>query len=357
MSLNIRLTKALPGRLSRWLNRIYARATQLNWDIILALGALHLSLSYLLLYLADESALMPVNTFWYFYMTTATTVGYGDLSPQTIAGRYVVTLFVMPGGITLFTTIIAKLVQNFADMWRMRMKGLKDYAHLEGHIVVIGWREQRTERMIELIRGDESEQRDILLISTLAENPLPSLIRFVHGVNLSSPDSIRRAGADKASLIIVLAHDDNETLTAALAAGAVNDNHLVAYFEQPSYAELLHQHCPNAECVVSLSIENTVRAAQDPGSSRLVGQLLSNLEGQTQYRMRVPQSLQDMSYGDLFMLFKEHHDATLLGMSNGDDQIHLNPTTDTRIGAGMSLYFMAARRLHSEEIHWPQEQG
>lgn len=354
------LRNILPTQLHRWLKRAYAQATRLRWDIILVISVVHFILSYLLLYWAEETALLQFNTFWYFYITTATTVGYGDLSPELVAGRYIVTLFVMPGGITLFTTIIAKLVQDATNTWRKRMKGLKNYQHLQDHIVVIGWREQRTLRMLELIRGDASEEREILLVADLAENPSPDNdVQFVKAHNLSSPEALQRAATPKASLVVVLGHDDNETFTAALAAGAIYQGHMVAYFEHANYADLLEQHCPNAEPVVSLSIESTVRTAQDPGSSQLISQLLSNLEGQTQYRLTIPEQQSIMSYGELFSQFKNVHDATLLGIGGNTAhcKIQLNPPSTIPVKPGTSLYYMAAKRLKPTEIHWQSAQN
>ena len=349
----VKLNRFLPSGFNRWLSRAYARASQLRWSFVLGIGAGHLVLSYILLWWAAEATLLPPDVFWYFYVTTATTVGYGDLSPSSAVGRFVVTLFVMPGGIILFTTVLAKLIQDITEAWRRRMKGLKDYAGMTGHIVLVGWRGSRTARMVELIRGDASEQRDILLLANVPENPLPDQVLFVQATNLSAPAAMRQAGVPQADLVIVLGQDDNESLTAALAVGAVYQRHLVVYFEQASFAALLRQHCPNAEAVVSLSVEYTVRTAQDPGSSQVVSQLLSNLEGQTQYRLQVPEEQATVAYGVLFRLFKDQHDATLLGLEDVDGKVILNPASTMSISGGTSLFFMAAMRLRSEQIVWP----
>jgi voltage-gated potassium channel len=209
--------------------------------------------------------------------------------------------------------------------------------------------------MVELIRGDVSEQRDILLLANVPENPLPEQALFVQAANLSAPEAIRHAGVPQADLVIVLGQDDNESLTAALAVGAVYSRHLVVYFEQASFAVLLRQHCPNAEAVISLSVENTVRTAQDPGSSQVVSQLLSNLDGQTQYRLQVPKDQATVAYGVLFQLFKDQHDATLLGLEDATGKVILNPTSATPVPGGTSLFFMAAMRLCSEQIIWPSQ--
>ena len=98
-----------------------------------------------------------------------------------------------------------------------------------------------------------------------------------------------------------------------------------------------------------------VRSAQDPGSSRVQRQLLSTLEGPTQFSLKVPSETGAVSYGALFATLKETHDATLIGVAEsalGDDLI-LNAPSDHRVDAGTIIYFLAARRIDPGEIDWP----
>ena len=342
------------SRLGQWWRRLYAALTGLSWRIVLPLGALHVVLSWWGLYWAGEADLLPLNTFWYFYATTATTVGYGDLSPSTPYGRYVVTLFVMPGGITLFTSVLAKTAQNLSDLWRRAMTGLKSYEHIDGHIVLLGWEGAKSSHMIDLIRADSSEQRELILMATLEENPAADRAQYVRGSSLTDEEALHRAGVANANLIIAFGTDDNHTLTAALAAGALNPNsHLVAYFAEQGFAQLLERHCPNAESVVSVSMENTVRAAQDPGSSRVLKKLLSSMDGQTQYLMRIPDGSPEKDFASYFQWFKEHHNATILALRDSTGSLRLNPDNEHRVGDGDAFYYIAERRLDANEISWP----
>ncbi len=348
----------MPIFLSRLAKAIYIKVSGLDWSVVIAVVLLHFVVSWAGLAWLDGGETADPGIFWYFYITTATTVGYGDFSPATTAGRLVTTLWIMPGGIALFTTIIAKAIQAFTDGWRKKVRGLGSYEDLEGHIVILGWQGARTRWMVEHIRGDSSGARaDIVLCSAQEiENPIPDEVKFVRDVSLNSPDIMRRAGLAHADKVIALGQDDNETLAAALGAGAANPRvHLVAYFQQKSFAALLKAHCPQAECNVSLTIELMVRSAQDPGSSRVQSQLLSTLEGPTQYSLNVPGSVGELSYGVLFAAFKDRHDATLFGVAGsrlGDDLI-LNAAKDHRVPPGSLLYFMAATRIESSDIDWP----
>ncbi|MCH7633360.1 MAG: NAD-binding protein [Proteobacteria bacterium] len=343
--------------LSRVAKRLYARISGLSWDIVLIMTVSHFMVSWGLIALVGGEKVASGEIFWYFYATTATTVGYGDYSPVTEAGQVVTILWIMPGGIALFTTIIAKVVQQVSDKWRKRLRGSASYENLTDHIVILGWHGSRTQRMVDHIRGGQGEhEREIVLCSAAAiENPMPDQVRFVRGTALNTPDLLHRAAVAKAKYIIALGHDDNETLAAALGAAAVNgDSHIVAYFDQQNFADLLKAHCPHAECNVSLSIEMMVRSAQDPGSSRVQRQLLSTLEGPTQFSLRVPADANPVTYGALFSELKTKHDATLFGVAEsalGDDLI-LNAPSEHRVDPGMILYFMAAQRIEPAQIDW-----
>ena len=343
--------------LSRVAKRLYARISGLSWDVVLFMTVFHVAVSWGLIALIGGEKIAGGEIFWYFYATTATTVGYGDYAPVTALGRAVTILWVMPGGIALFTTIIAKVVQQVSDKWRKRLRGSASYENLTGHIVILGWHGSQTERMVDHIRGGQGEhEREIVLCTAQPiENPMPDQARFVRGAALNAPDLLHRAAVANAEYIIALGHDDNETLAAALGAAAANgDAHIVAYFDQQSFADLLKAHCPHAECNVSLSIEMMVRSAQDPGSSRVQRQLLSTLEGPTQFSLRVPADTKPVTYGALFTEMKTKHDATLFGVAEsalGDDLI-LNAPSGHRVDAGMILYFMAPRRIEPAQIDW-----
>jgi len=342
---------------SRVAKRLYARISSLSWDTVLFLTAFHFAASWCLIAAVGGETLADSEIFWYFYTTTATTVGYGDYAPATAAGRAITIMWVMPGGIALFTTIIAKVVQQFSEKWRKGLRGLGNYENSQDHIVILGWHGLRTQRMVDHIRGGQREhEREIVLCSSQTiENPMPDQVRFIRGAALNTPDLLRRAGVATAKFVIALGHDDNETLAAALGAAAVKgDAHIVAYFDQQSFADLLKAHCPRAECNVSLSIEMMVRSAQDPGSSRVQRQLLSTLVGPTQFSLCVPAGVDSVTYGALFSELKTKHDATLFGVAKstlGDD-LKLNAALEDRVDPGMILYFMADRRIDPVQIDW-----
>ncbi len=344
-------------RFSHFLKTLYSHCTRLAWDVLLILVAIHVLVSYAVMRVFETGEITEGVAFWYYYMTTITTIGYGDIAPKTPGGRLFTTLWIMPGGIMLFTASIAKFIQFIADRWRKRMRGEADYSYLENHILILGWQGLRTRRMVEEIIADVGVmRREIVLCTTKdIENPMPDHVKFIRDKALSDASLHHRAGSAGSNVIMVLGHDDNDTLAAALAAASVNDHaHVVAYFEQQSFANLLTAHCPRAETMVSLSTEMMVRAALDPGSSRVHRDLLSVAGGENNFSLRVPDGAPVLRYGQLLQALKQHHNATLIAVAHDTEGRGLRPNAagDTEVKPGAVLYYIAARRLDPAQVDW-----
>jgi len=343
------------NRLIRQFNHLLL---SMSWIALTVLVGAHFFSSWLLLWIAGESELIAPDVFWYFYMVSATTVGYGDYSPVSGFGRVAVTFWLMTGGITLFAAVIGKVTQSLIALWRKRMRGDGDYSHLSDHVVILGWHEERTGYMVEQIMGDKrrDQQREIVLCSSNEmDNPLPDQAHYVRGKALTSAELLQRAGVAQAGRVIIYGDSDEQTLATGLAVSAAKTKaHIVAHFESDAMADLFRAHCPQAECTSSISLELIVRSAQDPGSSRIQTQLLSTLAGPTQFCVQVPGSFKGCSYGALFYALKEQHRATLFGVAKSQvgDDLELNPDNDSRVTEGQFVYFMAPERIHAHEIEW-----
>ena len=166
------------GRLVRAL-RLQVR--RLSWGVVFAALVLHMAGSLLLLAWAGEDKLLGWGAFPYWYMTTATTIGYGDLSPGTTAGRYVVAFFVMPGAVALFASVLAKTSATLLNFWRRHHVGKMNYDEMRGHTVLVGWCGRESVRLVQLLLGDSNTDDEgiVLVAQGLSENPLPEQIRFI----------------------------------------------------------------------------------------------------------------------------------------------------------------------------------
>lgn len=342
--------------IARLYRRIYRHVAEMRWDALLALGLAHFAISWALAAISESGDVTSRTVFWYYYLVTATTVGYGDFAPQTTWGRVVAVAWIMPGAIALFTTAIAKAAQAMAESWRRNMRGRGDYSKLDNHIVLIGWRGERSERLIEQLADTiDLDAPEIVIVGvSISQNPAPDRAHFIKAESFSDDDALKRAGLEHAMAAIVMAATDADDLAAALAANAVAPNlRLVVYFEDEGMANLLKAHCPTAETATSLSIELLARAARDEGSAELFYMLASSQQGPTEYSVLAPDDLKAAQFGPAMLALKRHHDATLIAVKHeGERLATLNPAWDAPIRGGDRLYYVARERIDANKIDW-----
>ncbi|WP_043242846.1 ion channel [Pseudomonas solani] len=323
-----------------------------GWAGIGSLLAIHYLASYLLLALAGEQHLLQGQDFTYFYFTTATTVGYGDLSPKSAFGKLVTALWIMLGGIALLTAVIGKASASVGELWRKNMKGLGDYSNLKGHTVLIGWEGEASERIVELLYQDEATRDDSLVIcdALIEENPLPGRASFVRGDSLDNPVLLRRAGIENAERILVHTRSDSLTLAIVLTIKAIGTRaHVVAHFNDSERAALARRYAPELECTSNMAIEMLVRASQDPGSSAVVTELLCVGDGATQFRHVLPEGFSG-TCGELYIRLRQDHDATLIGYrASGSTRFEINPANALEIRGG-EIFYIASERLEENAL-------
>lgn len=332
----------------KWLNSHLFNLSNRNLAILVLV---YIGLSWVVLAASGEHSLTSeVSTFVYFLMVTASTVGYGDHSPETALGKWIVILFVIPGGLTLFAALIGRLATGAVEYWRAGILG-KRRVGVEEHILLLGWNGQRTMHLIRMLQHEEEGKRPIVLCSRSdIENPLPGEIGFVKVNSYTDSQEMEKAAIDKASCIVVDNLEDDITLSAALYSANVNPQaHLLAYFKDEALSNLLNQHCPNAECIPAVGAEMLAKAAVDPGSSALHQELLASTRGMTQYSTIYPSTLEQISVEQAFDFMKRHYQATLIALDIGKG-IELNPELERDILPGAKVFYIADERI--DDFDW-----
>ncbi len=339
------------------INKILVRYfSQVRWHTIVLALFFYGFTSWIMLYLAGEKDLLSTADFLYWLVVTGSTVGYGDMSPATIAGKYVVAFYIIPLGLSIFALVIGRIATWVSWQWKKGVKGLKDL-QLDNHIVVIGWNENRTVQLLNLLLKEQAatnEKPEILLcVQADIENPLPEHIEFVKVSSFNRDEEMDRACITDASVIIMDNPADDMTMTTALYCSKRNpDAHLVAYFNDESLVSLLQQHCPNVECTPSVSVEMLVKSAFDPGSSLLHHDLLSIEDGQAQFSVSIPNETTPIPASKLFFGLKDKYDATFIGYVSAIDKndVKLNPDFDVVLNPGDKIFYIAADRIRL--INW-----
>ncbi|TMO67000.1 potassium channel family protein [Pseudoalteromonas aurantia] len=337
-----------------------AHVDRASWRLLCLVTALHMGLVWGLLMLANEQALLPANVFFYYYIITTSTVGYGDFSATTDFGRWVVALVQVPFGLGLFGVLLGKAGQ-MATFWIKRaMTGDKDYFDFRNHIIIFGWHPTRTKKIIDYILADtkRDNRRIVLAVTDAIEHPLMGYpeVNFARLTSFTEDEQLARIAIVDADKVIIDGQDDDQTFTTALKLSPMikADAHISAHFQDESKVSLLRSHCKNVECSSVKSAEILVRAMQDPGSSRVQEELLSSLHGDTQFSLQLPQGVKSYQFGELFPYFKAHHNAILLGVAHDKSaqNLDLNPPLDYKICAGDVLHYIAPSRVLAKEVLW-----
>jgi len=327
---------------------------RISWGVVAAALAAHMSLTWLLLAAAGEAKLLGWDSFVYYYVTTASTIGYGDLSPASAAGRWVAALFVMPGAIALFASILAKTSAGLLNFWKRHQVGKMSYEDLCGHTVLIGWHGRESQRLVQLLLADANTDDEgiVLVAEGLAENPLPDQIRFVAVDSYADCGEYERAALAGAARVIVHAADDDRSLAAVFAVMAQQPSaHIVAHFESAAVAQLVRSHYPHVECTRPLHVDVIARAAQDAGSSLVAGEWLG-AGGPTQFSLQVPAAAAPVRAGKLAAAFRNEA-ALWIGYRDGRTAAPvLNPPDHVEIAPGTLLYYLADARIDGARLPW-----
>jgi len=119
---------------------------EVYYEVLFVFGIFFMLISSILLivYSAEHGGGNPgIKEFFdavYFTIITATTVGYGDVTPVTTVGKvFAMVLGVM--GIFLFSLFSATVSTGFFHYVSMLKSGMLSFREMKNHIVVCGWNE------------------------------------------------------------------------------------------------------------------------------------------------------------------------------------------------------------------------
>ncbi len=328
------------------MRRAARHAAQASWRFTALVTLGHaLSAALGLLLLGEAALVSSVTQFAYFYIVTGSSVGYGDFSPSSEAGKIFTALWVIPGAISIFAFVVGKIIGEASMGMRRIMNGHGDFSEKSGHLVVIGRVEGQTDRLLEETRHLHGA-RAVVIVSTHDLSGTRAEWDWIRATSLANIGDLRRAGVPNADFVVVLAESDDESLTACLALGTMEmAGHCVAFFRDPAPADLVERHCPTIETVTSNTVEQVARSLSDPGASDLLRRLVSTRAGATLHSTRIAAPGR-ITVAAAMAALLDRYGATLIGFrpaDGGEPVLTLQPRTELR--AGQTIYYIAEARL------------
>ena len=339
---------------SKLLEAIYAIVIQFKWSrLITVLGIIFLS-SWGLTYLFEpNNEMVKPTVYWWHYATDIIRSGTSGYAPTTTGGRIVSTISSVGGSMCFFAGLCKVLSYGYEHS-RKKRKGLA-MIDKKDHIVLLGYKKGETDALISQLTSGHAECPDIVLCSRhLPENPHPE-VTFVHG-DTSSEEVMANASVAKARVIVISGHTDERALAVAIVANshAGPNAHIVAYFESLSNARYLHIVNPRIECVSSLRPMLLAQAILNPGSTKVIRNLVSLSEPGNNYRIDIPAGVPMICFHLAMVIFHMEYKTILIGYAEShsfDAKYHLNPDKLTMIGGGMSLFYIADDPI-DDKVDW-----
>jgi voltage-gated potassium channel len=328
-------------RLSR-----FVRVRLRGWRLPLAVAAFVFVTSWPAMALAEPagSTIAAPGTYWWYFVVTAATVGYGDQFPVTTAGR-LVGLYVIVGGIVTLTLLFTQLADILQSVRSRRLRGVVP-VDLSDHVVLLGYWPGRTERIVAELTAEGRTQVALCAWDEVTEHPMPHVdaVHFVRG-DLTRADVMTRACIARARTVVIDARDDNETLAVAVAVDHANPRvHLVAAVRDLGRRDTL-RYVNESVQVVQWHLPSLLsEEATDPGITQVYADLMTTGGQGNTYSLTVPAAFPHPTVGACQTYLGRTHSATLLAVRTAAG-LRVSPPWDTPLPAGTTVYYVASHRI------------
>ena len=247
-----------------------------------------------LLFSIAEGIPLPLALYW--ALVTITTVGYGDIVPQTWAGRIIAMLTIV-AGIAGFTAMVSLTAERLIDAAQRRREGLISYKG-SGHVVIIGWN-PATEAAYNELR-QTGIAKHIVLVHDKGPVIHDEVTTTVRG-DPTRTETLLRASVDKAAMAIVALDDDAKTALTVLAVKALNPRaRIVAEALYPEHVDLIHK--AGADIVLAtrtLGGRLLAAALLEPGAAMFVEDAASTSFGKARFKEIPGERFAGKRFGDV----------------------------------------------------------
>jgi voltage-gated potassium channel len=268
------------------------------------------------------------EAFWWL-LVTVSTVGYGDYTTVTAAGRAMAAVLIVIG-VGLVPFIAARFAAYMVTRRLREERGLEKIK-AKNHTVICGWNEH-LDTVLEGVISRHADGETVLVNSIGMEKMNEMLLkykdskmRYVHG-DYTSEAILNLANVRQAGSVIVLAdtaqgdtsNADEKVVLATLAVKTMNPRAWVCV-EVMEQKTALHARRAGASEVITHGEHDPfliASAATAEGVVLTTRELLSHREGNTLQQKAIPLEFVGKSFSDLAAYFKEKQNAILIGLYN-----------------------------------------
>ncbi|NLY27160.1 MAG: voltage-gated potassium channel protein [Alcaligenaceae bacterium] len=182
-------------------------------------------------------------TAFYFSIVAMSTVGFGDITPQTEASRLFTTSVIVLG-VTVFATSVSAIAGPlFSGNLKRLVSGKLNKTMRKNHVIIAGVT-PLAQSVYQALH--EKEHEITVIIPTSSPNPYPQNADVLPG-DPTDTDTLRLAGAEKARYILALGADDAENAFIVLASREVKgaDTKTVVLVNLATHQNKMRQVAPD----------------------------------------------------------------------------------------------------------------
>jgi voltage-gated potassium channel len=180
---------------------------------------------------------------WYWALETATTVGYGDVTPRNASGRIIASL-VMLTTIPMLGAAFALLTGSAVASRVRRIMEIGARFPDGSYRRVLGWHSAIPVVLEELAHSGDA----VVLVADVDRSAVPAHVHLVRG-DPTSEEAIRSGRPEGAAHILIAAADDGDVLVSAV---------------------LVRQEAPGVPVTALVSSRRLIRALRDIGVSEVL---------------------------------------------------------------------------------------
>lgn len=207
----------------------------------------------------------------YWAVTTATTVGYGDVTPANAVGRAIASL-VMLTTIPLFAGAFANFAGAVASAHLRRLLGVERRERGADDVVIFGTHPAIPASVAELHRAG----REVVVVTTADRSTLPEEVDVVRA-DPTTEEGVRRGHPERAAQILIAGSDDADVLvTAVLVHQVAPDTPAMAVASSPSVSRVLHGLGIDAVSADELFAHTLAKSLEAPHAGELLLRILDS---------------------------------------------------------------------------------
>lgn len=335
------------------------KSTRLIVEIILGL-AIYFVLVSLLVYFERDSQQSAITTYenaiWYSIVTLST-VGYGDLFPATVYGRFIGYIFMIMslGVIGLLIGQVTNLLSTYKENKRLGYNG----TDMKDHAVIIGWNSfgrMVLEQLVGVgkkvaIITKEKDDIDFIREADKSQNV------YVLYADFNNFELIRKANIEESSIVFINLDNDTEKLVYILNIKkhfpnlefvvTLDNGDLKNTFISVGVTNTISKHEISSKLLASYMFEPDVAAFAEAITSYAKSESDYDLK---QFLINSSNPYVGKSYQDTFFELKKRYNAVLIGITKRDKfgvkKLIKNPYGDLKISAGDYIIILVNGKGH-----------